>query len=242
METVTLVIDVRSENEFTQGHIPGALNIPLLNNEERHIVGSLYKCKGFDEAFSTGIGMVGPKMRPFLNQLSEVADKKAPVCLYCARGGMRSQAMCWLFEQAGYCVKAFRGGYKYYRQIVLSSFEKPLPLKIVCGLTGTGKTDYLKELGLKGEQVIDLEGIAKHRGSAFGALKEQQPTQEQFENELYEQLQTLDLQKTIWVEDECRVIGKCVIPKELFEQMIKAPSTVLENGFEERIEKILKDY
>jgi len=236
------LVDVRSEAEFSKGHIPGAHHIPLLHDSEHQEVGTLYKTNGFDTAFSKALEFVGPKMSSFVSQLTAITDKFQHVTLYCARGGMRSQSLLWLYEQAGFQVEVMPGGYKKYRDQVLHSFKKPLNLKIICGLTGTGKTDYLQQLDEQGKQVLNLEGLAKHRGSVFGPHSKPQPTSQQFENELFEHLQLMDPFRTIWVEDESRMIGSCPIPKDLYEQMKLAPSVLLDIPIEVRIQNILKEY
>jgi len=236
------LIDVRTEKEFSKGHIPGAHLIPLFCDNEHQKVGALYKSAGFDAAFLKALDFVGPKLSILIRHLEPIANKTDSITLYCARGGMRSQAMQWLYRQAGYQVNVIAGGYKRYRERVLNSFKSPLKLRVICGLTGTGKTKHLIKLSQQGIQILNLEDIARHRGSAFGQTLQPQPTTQQFENNLHAHLSTLDPHQTIWVEDESQMIGQCQIPKTLYEQMIKAPSTLLEMSIQDRIGNILKEY
>ena len=184
------IFDVRSEGEFAQGHIQGAFNLPLFNNHERAIVGTLYKREGFTPAFLSGLKITGPK---FASMLQQALHTKGPCKVLCWRGGMRSQSVAWLFKSAGLETVTLKGGYKAFRKWVLSTFERPFKLRVLGGLTGSGKTDYLKNLKQSGVQVIDLEALANHRGSAFGCLSmPTQPTVEHFENSLALQLASLD--------------------------------------------------
>jgi tRNA 2-selenouridine synthase len=240
--TTAPLIDVRSPGEFVQGHIPGALSIPLFSDEERAIVGTLYKQQGRDEAVLKGLDIVGPKMSSFVLEARKIApDRKLRV--HCWRGGMRSESMAWLWSMNGFEVSVLTGGYKAYRQQVHSDFAAPLKLKIVGGKTGSGKTEVIRILAEKGEQVLDLEGIAHHKGSAFGALGQApQPTVEQFENDLHLALSQLDRSKTIWVEDESVSIGRVFIPQPFWEQMMVAPVYVAEVPFELRVERLVAEY
>ncbi|HLG04366.1 MAG TPA: tRNA 2-selenouridine(34) synthase MnmH, partial [Bacteroidia bacterium] len=194
------VIDVRSPGEFAHGHIPGAINLPLFSDEERAKVGTVYKKDGREQAILLGFELVGPKMADFSRKGMELAVAKR-ILVHCWRGGMRSGVVAWVFETVGLEVFTLQKGYKAYRNFVLKEFEKPLNLRIVGGETGTGKTEILHALRKKGEQVIDLEAIAAHRGSAFGALGQPaQPTSEQFENDLHHAISELDPAKIIWIE------------------------------------------
>lgn len=236
------LIDVRSEKEFDKGHIPGAVSLPLLNDHEYARVGTLYHKQGFGQAFRQALVFAGPKLAAFVDAIGQHAVKNEKTYVYCSRGGMRSGSMCWLFQQAGYRVEILPGGYKQYRSQVLTFFEHPFSLHVVTGLTGTGKTAHLKKLKGQGEQVIDLEAIAKHRGSAFGSLESPQPTQQQFENELFHALDTLDPKRPIWLEDESQMIGRCQIPNPFFNRMKRAPRTELKAPLEVRIRNIVSEY
>ncbi|MCB0214369.1 MAG: tRNA 2-selenouridine(34) synthase MnmH, partial [Anaerolineae bacterium] len=206
------VIDVRTSAEFAKGHIPGAMNIPLFSNEERAIIGTTYKQVGQREAMLLGLEIVGPKMRHLIEHIQTVATERT-LLLHCWRGGMRSESVAWLAGLFGYRCYTLRRGYKGFRNYVLQMLELPSRLLILGGKTGSGKTEILQVLKQQGEQVIDLEGLAHHKGSSFGALGEaDQPSQQQFENELAMQWRQLNLQRPVWLEDESRHIGKLSIP------------------------------
>lgn len=236
----TPLFDVRSPLEYAQGHIPGAINLPLFTDEERAIVGTAYKKQGQKTAIHLGVKLVGPKLHDFLEQ---VQSQKTPFRVYCFRGGMRSGFITWFLNFTGYPSEQLQGGYKAYRRHVLQSFEKPVELHVLGGFTGSAKTAYLEELRLKGEQVIDLEAFAQHRGSAFGLVfQEKQPTNEQFENRLGYALLHSDYSKPIWVEDESRQIGSCTIPKGFFETMNQSKLFFRTKPVEARIEHIVALY
>ncbi len=188
-----VIIDVRSPSEFEHGHITGAVNIPVFDDEERKKVGTLYKQAGKQPAIMAGFDFVGPKM----SQIAKLAQKAAPqkrVFIHCWRGGMRSSGIGWLLKTAGFEVSVLEGGYKTYRRFVRQKLGEEINLIVLGGKTGSGKSDILNELATFGEQIIDLEKIAHHKGSAFGDLgQEKQPSNEQFENNLYLELQKLVL-------------------------------------------------
>ena len=238
-----VVADVRSEKEFGEGHIPGAQNLPLLNNEHRAIVGTTYKQNGQEAAIRKGWDLAGP----ILGQLYRKARKWMNddlLLLHCWRGGMRSEIAAWVSAFGGGEVRVLEGGYKTFRHHILSTLlHAPEHLRVVGGKTGSGKTDYLKYVAGKGEQVIDLEGLAHHKGSSFGALgQEPQPSQEQFENNLAEALMACDANRPVWVEFESRTIGRLVLPETLFRAMLQAPMTVLEVPDDVRIQRLLREY
>lgn len=242
-QTRRVVLDVRSPGEWAQGHIPAALSFPLFSDEERSEVGTLYKQVGKEEAMELGLRFVGPKMESFVKQAKTLApDRK--VALHCWRGGQRSGSMAWLLRQAGFDVLTLEGGYKAYRHYVLESFEtKNLQIIVVGGRTGSGKTKILHALRDLGEQVIDLEGIAHHKGSAFGFIGEMpQPTAEQFENELFAAILTLDSTRRVWIENESRSIGRVYIPEGFWAKMKIAPLLNIEVPNEVRIQNLLADY
>jgi len=214
------VIDVRAPSEYKQGHIPGAINIPLFDDQERKEVGYTYKQINKEAAMYLGLGFAGKKLVELAKAGEKQAGRNKTLLVHCWRGGMRSKSMVWLFETLGLSCYLLEGGYKSYRQYVREILNRSMKLNVVGGRTGSGKTDLLHQLGKGEEQVLDLEGIAHHKGSAFGSLgEEDQPTTEQFENNLVLRLNELDLDRIIWIEDESRNIGKCVIPGELYSQM-----------------------
>lgn len=236
------LLDVRSPSEFKQGHMPGAISFPMFTDEERARVGTLYKQKGKEEAVQEGLQIVGPKMALFVEQAKALSPERS-IAMYCWRGGMRSGSMAWLLRTAGFSVDLKIGGYKAYRQQVQEYFSQAIPFVILSGPTGSGKTQILDHLMNLGEQVVDLEQLACHRGSAFGSLgMAGQPTIEQFENNLYEVLQGLDFNRRIWVEDESRKIGKVVLHADLWENLNRAPLVLLQVPLEDRVKRLVDEY
>ena len=224
------ILDVRAPAEYAQGHVPGALSLPLFTDEERARIGTTYKQVNPDKAVLLGLDFFGPKMRALVEEAKKLAPGQE-VRLHCWRGGLRSGAVQWLLELAGFRVNLLDKGYKEYRQWVLAEMARPRLLRVLGGYTGSGKTAVLHALAAQGEPVLDLEGLANHLGSSFGALGQPpQPTQEQFENNLAAALATLAAlppDKPAWVEDESRNIGSLTIPTPLFTQMQAAPLLVL---------------
>jgi tRNA 2-selenouridine synthase len=237
------VIDVRAPSEFQQGHIPGALNIPLFDDHERKVVGTTYKQVNKESAMYAGLEFAGKKLVQLAKEGERIAGKKRTLLVHCWRGGMRSKSMVWLFETIGISCYLLEGGYKTYRNYVREILAYPLNLLVIGGRTGSGKTAILVHLRNRGEQVIDLEGLAHHKGSAFGALGElAQPTTEQFENDLASEILTLDLEKVTWIEDESRNVGRCVIPVELYSRMRSARTVFLDISRELRARHLVGDY
>lgn len=236
------LIDVRSPSEFRQGHIPGAISIPLFNDNERAEVGTIYKQKGNFSAVLRGLDIVGPKMSDMVTRAKELAQQNQ-LAVHCWRGGMRSTSMAWLFEAAGMNCFVLRGGYKSYRTALRNCLRKPRKLIILGGMTGSGKSDILRKIHATGHQVIDLETLANHKGSAFGGLgRGQQPTTEQFENNLFEQIRKFDPDNTIWIEDESKKIGSVFVPDELFFQMREAKVIKIIVPLKERIKRLVSEY
>jgi len=237
------VLDVRSPGEYAQGHIPGALSFPLFTDEERAAVGTVYKQKSKEAALELGLEYVGPKMAGFVREAKRLAPQRR-LAVHCWRGGQRSGSMAWLLRQAGFDVVTLEGGYKNYRHMVLAGFsEKAEPLLMLGGNTGAGKTKVLRALQALDEQVLDLERLANHKGSAFGFIGEPpQPTVEQFENDLSHALRHLDPTRRIWVENESRSIGRVFIPDAFWAQMKAAPLIHLDIPLEARVQNLLDDY
>lgn len=237
-----VVVDVRTPAEYKLGHIPQAFNIPLFSDEERIVVGTKYKQENKEAAMIQGLDYVGPKMSGFIKSLQRITQKKE-VLLHCWRGGHRSRSMAWLFELVGYTVYILDGGYKAYRNFLLESFSQKANLIILGGMTGSGKSDILKAILMLGHQIIDLESVAHHKGSAFGAIGQQeQPTPQQFENDLFAIWQSLDLSKAIWLEDESASIGKTSIPGPLFQQIRSSKVVKIEVDKDLRIERLVSEY
>lgn len=234
--------DVRTPAEFMHGHIPGAFNLPLFSNEERVLVGTTYKQVGREQAILLGFDLTGPKWSDYIRQALEIAPEKK-IAVHCWRGGMRSGAMAWALNLYGFEVYLIEGGYKNYRRWAHRQFERIYKLWILGGMTGSGKTKILHELRKSGEQVIDLEDLAQHQGSSYGTMNKMiQPTQEQFENNLADQLKDLDIFRQIWVEDESLNIGKLSIPKPFWVQMKNAVLINLEVALEQRVDELVADY
>jgi tRNA 2-selenouridine synthase len=236
------IADVRTPAEFTHGHIPGAVNLPLFSNEERVKVGTAYKQEGREAAILLGFDLTGQKWSGFIRQALQIAPEKK-LALHCWRGGMRSAAMAWALDLYGFEVFTIRGGYKSFRHWALRQWQRPYPLSVIGGMTGSGKTRVLTRLKASGEQTIDLEDLAQHQGSTYGSLNRLiQPTQEQFENNLAIQLAKTDPRRPIWIEDESQNIGKCLIPKPLWSQIRNATLFDLQVPAEDRVEALLEEY
>ena len=236
------VIDVRSEGEYQQGHIPGAINIPILTNAERKEVGTDYKKKGQKEAIMTGFRLIGPRLESLLAEAEKTANGKE-MLVHCWRGGMRSNYFCQFAGMARLRSKSLSGGYKAYRTSALESFKSPFKLTVIGGSTGSGKSEVLRALANKGEQIIDLESLANHKGSVFGGLMmPAQPTTEQFENNLFEHIMTLDLNKRIWIEDESLAIGRIFMPRNFWDALTSSPVVEIEVDRGRRIERLVNEY
>jgi len=238
----TVYIDVRSEAEYHQAHIIGAVNIPILNNEERKIIGKLYVKEGKEKAIMKGYELIGPKFHLILKKIKTIAFDKN-IVLYCWRGGMRSLIMEWLCSTMGWKTLILNGGYKSYRKAMLEVLNNKYKFKILSGATGSGKTEILQQLS-KYAQVIDLEEIAIHKGSVYGQLHTtlQQPSQEQFENKLAEKLLSFNKDTTIWLEAESRLIGRCAIPDPILAQMDVSDHIQLNVEMAIRAKRIATEY
>ncbi len=236
------ILDVRSLAEYAQGHIPEAVSFPLFNNEERALVGTCYKQQGKEEAIELGLAIAGPKLADFVARAKVLAPERQ-VRVHCWRGGMRSASAGWLLETAGFNVSLLIGGYKGFRRWALSLFSVPQKILILGGMTGSGKTEILRALGNMGEQVLDLEALAHHRGSSFGALEQlPQPTNEQFWNEIAMEWAKFDRNQPVWIEAESKRIGLCRIPQEIFEQMEKAIVIEINRSRQERVNLLVEIY
>lgn len=236
------VVDVRSPGEYQAGHIPGTTNIPILNNEERVAVGTIYKEKGQAEAIMTGFRLVGPRLEQIVTDAKNLSGGKEMI-VHCWRGGMRSGNFCQFVSMAGIQTHQLLGGYKAYRQHAVESYELPFQLMVVGGKTGSGKSEILRSIQQRGEQVLDLEKLANHKGSAFGGLMMgPQPTTEQFQNELFEHILKLDVQKRIWIEDESIAIGKIFLPDPIFQGIRKAPLLRMDVSKEVRVQRLVNEY
>jgi tRNA 2-selenouridine synthase len=262
------VIDVRSPGEYNHAHIPGAHSLPLFSDEERKVVGTTYKQQSREKAIKVGLDYFGPKMRKMVEEAESIVNSRKSgvnnsglptqdsrlLLVYCWRGGMRSGAVSWLLDMYGFKVYTLAGGYKSFRNYILDTFKQSFHFNIIGGYTGSGKTETLKALQEKGAAVIDLEGLANHKGSAFGNIgMPKQPTQEMFENGLGCELRAMSYEpatskapfrglRGIWLEDESQRIGLVNIPHELWKNMRSSPVYFLDIPFEERLKHITEEY
>lgn len=236
-----VILDVRSPGEYLHGHIPNGVSFPLFSDDERALVGTTYKQKSREDAVELGVDLVGPRCGDMVR-----AAKKHEASLYkvhCWRGGMRSGFVAQLLTWSGLPTITLEGGYKTFRRWVLETLEKPLHLLVVGGLTGSGKTRILHALQARGEQTIDLELLACHKGSAYGGIPgKPQPTTEQFENDLAVAIDALDGSRPVWVEGESRMIGRCKIPDPLYNAMQAATYFQVKRPLQERLQVIHEDY
>ena len=261
------ILDVRSTGEYNHAQIPGAYSLPLFSDDERRIVGTAYKQQSRAAAIKIGLDFFGVKMKKMVEEAEKIvaswrltvdsknnstADNRQlttdnSVLIYCWRGGMRSAAVAWLLDVYGFKVYTLSGGYKAFRNWTLKQFAKEYQFKILGGFTGSGKTIVLHKLNKLGNAVIDLEAIANHKGSAFGALgKTSQPSQEMFENllalNLFAEAPKLPDLEGAWLEDESQRIGRCMIPNNIWVQMRKSKIFFLEIPFEERLNYLVDEY
>ena len=247
-----LLIDVRSPGEYYKGHMPNSINIPLFDNDERSIIGTIYKKEGRKKAVIEGLKFFEKKIELLLDNLFMSIDsyKTIPnknneffIRIYCSRGGMRSQSIAWLLEKYKLNPITLKGGYKIYRRWVLDSFSKKLNIVVIGGKTGTGKTRLLSLLDKHKYQTIDLEGFACHRGSTFGGLgMKEQPSNEQFENIIAEKLNSFTNTNNIFVEAESANIGKCKIPHEFFNQMKNSRRIEILRSESNRLDELIGTY
>ena len=248
------LIDVRSPSEYYKGNMPNSLNIPLFDNEERSIVGTVYKNYGREKAVIQGLDFLADKIDNMVNKLFEALNvykskkvgsqiEEPTLKIYCARGGMRSQSISWLLEKYNQRNVTLRDGYKSYRKWALESFNQEWRINLIGGKTGTGKTKLLKLLDENNYQIIDLEGLACHRGSTFGGIgMKEQPSNEQFENNIAEKLKGFKKSNKIFVEAESANIGRCKIPHEFFSQMKSAERIEIKKSESNRLDELIKTY
>jgi tRNA 2-selenouridine synthase len=244
------VLDVRSPGEYTHAHIPGARSFPLFSDEERAVVGTLYKQRSREAAIKAGLDFFGVKMRRMVEEAERIAAAQANnpkrILVHCWRGGMRSGAVAWLLDLYGFQVYTLRGGYKAFRHWVLDLLEQPGKIRVLGGYTGSGKTDLLQELASMGVPVIDLEALAGHKGSAFGAIGlPAQPSQEMFENLLaagIHKIRLNDPDASIWMEDESQRIGTVNLPQPFWQHFRRQPVLFLDIPFEARLGYLVSTY
>lgn len=253
MDTIAnyLVLDVRSPSEFNHAHIPGAASLPLFDDAQRAVVGTTYKKQSREEAIKIALPLFGNKMKSIIETVEQYCldfektkGQKPMLLVHCWRGGMRSAAVAWLLDLYGFKVIQLQGGYKAYRNWVIGKYTQTYSLHILGGYTGSGKTETLKKLAENGKAIVDLEGLANHKGSSFGALGQaQQPSQEMFENLLSNALfEQEKIATTIWLEDESQRIGTVMIPTAFFTQIKKSTCHFMRIPFEERLNFIVANY
>lgn len=240
----TVYIDGRSEDEFNEGTIPGAVNIPLFDNQERAEIGTIYAQDSPQNALSRGLEIASNKLPALYKQIKEVSHDR-PVMIFCWRGGMRSKALATVLDLMGLSVLRLSGGYKAYRKQVLDFFAAEFPFHIVLirGNTGTGKTDLLKRLKSDGYPVIDLESLSNNRGSVFGHIGlGSQPTQKQFESLLYKEIVSYQNYPYLIVECESKRIGRVILPNTMYYAMQQGTQVLLYDTLANRVARLVKEY
>ena len=242
----THIIDARSPSEFAEDHIPGAINLPVLDDEERAKVGTMYKQMSAFKARKLGAALIARNVASMLEGPLADFDGSFHPLIYCWRGGLRSQSVATIFNKVGWRVGLLDGGYKRYRKHVMTTLDAVAPkvdCRILTGFTGMAKTRILHRMRERGFQVIDLEGLANHKGSLLGdALGEAQPTQKWFESQLVHELSALDLGQPLWLESESNAIGQLHIPAGLWKQMGKAKVVEIKSSVPSRVSYLLEDY
>ena len=240
-----VLVDVRSEGEFAEGTIPGAVNICILNDQERAQVGTEYKQTGPGAAKRLGLDLVSPRLAGMVNQYDRLAQKNRKMVLFCWRGGMRSQFTAQLLDMMGFDVYRLEGGYKAYRRYINEYFSGALPHRavVISGLTGVGKTIVLNKLAQKGLPVLDLEGLAVHRGSVFGKVGlPPSPPQKLFEGLVFNHLKKAEPSGVFLVECESRRLGRLMVPAPVMEAMKKGYKVLLYAPLEVRVRRSLEEY
>jgi len=221
-----MIIDVRSPSEFAQDHIPGAVNLPVLSDDERALVGTIYTRESSFKARKIGAALVAQNAAAHLKgPLADMTGGWQPL-VYCWRGGQRSGAFATILDQVGWRVQLLDGGYRSYRRLVVGAlYDTPLPHRITLieGGTGTAKTRLLHHLAAVGEQVVDLEGMANHRGSLFGSQLGGQPAQKMFDTRLAQAFGKLDPNRMTWIEAESSKVGARMVPSAVWQAMCAAP-------------------
>jgi|AntRauTorckE5430_2_1112549.scaffolds.fasta_scaffold00784_7 tRNA 2-selenouridine synthase len=238
-----VLLDVRSPGEHATGKLPGARSLPLFTDEERATVGTLYKQASPDEALLEGLEIAGGKMRWLVEEARRLAPANQ-VVVHCWRGGQRSGSVVWLLERAGFEVVQLTGGYKAARHHIRQylSVDKH-HYRVLSGPTGSGKTPILLAMQALGAWVVDLEGLAHHKGSAFGGLGEAaQPSSEEFENRLFAALRAIPEGEHVWLEDESRLIGHVYFSDEFYERLTAAPIVALEQALDWRVDHLVDNY
>jgi tRNA 2-selenouridine synthase len=240
------VIDVRSEDEYAEDHIPGAISCPVLNNEERAQVGTIYKQVSPFDAKKIGAALVAANIGRHLREHFLDRPREWKPLIYCWRGGGRSGAMAQVLAEIGWRVGRVSGGYKAYRRAVIDDLEA-LPARfdwrVLCGMTGTGKSRVLRAMAAQGAQVLDLEAMAAHRGSVLGNLPDEpQPSQKLFESRIWQALKTFSPQQPVFVESESKKVGRLRVPPALIAAMWQSRCAVIEAAIPVRVQLLLDEY
>lgn len=240
------IIDARSPSEFALDHIPGAINCPVLDDDERVKVGTIYKQQNPFEARKIGAALVAKNIARHLEEKFLGMPKDWKPLVYCWRGGNRSGSMALIFAKVGWPAIQLDGGYKEYRRSVVAELEQ-LPLRFrfraICGTTGSGKSRLLQVLAKAGAQVLDLEQLAAHRGSVLGGLpSDPQPTQKMFETRLWQTLRSLSPERVVYVESESKKIGDLRVPEALIQQMRSSPCVRVQISTADRVKLLIEDY
>ena len=242
----SVLIDARSPSEFAADHVPGAINCPVLDDEERRLVGTTYVQVSAFEARKIGAAIVARNIAAHLDRLFRDQPKDWRPLVYCWRGGMRSGSVVTIMRMIGWDAQQLQGGYKAWRAHVIALLAERAPqlrLRVLCGPTGSAKTSVLHALAALGEQVLDLEDLAAHRGSVLGEMPGRpQPTQKAFETALAERLAGFDLARTVWVEAESRRIGRLAVPEPLLQRMRASPVVEIQASQDARIDYLLREY
>lgn len=240
------IIDVRTPAEFAEDHVPGAINCPVLSDAERIAVGTLYQQVSPFEARKVGAALIAKNIAQHLQTRFHAHPKSWRPLIYCWRGGQRSGAMCIILAQVGWAAHKLEGGYKTYRRAVLDELAilpQSLTFRVICGPTGSGKSRLLAALADSGQQVLDLENLAQHRGSVLGKLPDQaQPSQKWFDSVLLQALQKLDPARPVYVEAESNKIGSITLPPALVTVMRSSACLLLETPLTTRVAGLLEDY
>ncbi len=240
-----ILVDIRSPQEFEEFHIPGAVNVPLFENEEKRLIGYVYRKEGVEKAKELGEEIARRKLEEFYRKFRELKEKHENVIVYCWRGGMRSQGMCEAMSKMGLDLLRLRGGYRAYRQFILKDMERlteGIRFIVLTGKTGVGKTKVLRELRRRGYPVLDLEDLAKDRGSVFGSVGiRSQVSQKMFDSLVYEELRRIG-EGLVFVEDESRRIGNLYIPDPVWRKKSEGIYVEVKASLWRRIENILEDY
>lgn len=240
------IVDVRSPGEFAQDHIPGSINCPVLDDNERARVGTLYSQVSPFTAGRVGAALIARNIARHIEASFADRPKTWRPLIYCWRGGQRSAAMAHVMRQIGWDVKRLAGGYKTYRRAVVAGIEAlagKLDYRVICGLTGAGKSILLRHLDRLGAQTVDLEQLAAHRGSVLGELPgETQPSQKMLESRIWLKLKSLDLRRPVYIESESRKVGNLRVPEPLIARMWQSECVWLETALPVRVALLMRDY